>query len=155
MSGRDAEEANLGRRVEAEAEQDSERIHLPAALDQTKEAPEQAPEQAAIGEHEVEVFLDEPAAALDGLERPPNRDEDDDIGDRDGEQEQRRHQRARNGAEALEGVETTLQLVAAMAIATVSATTIVEWPREKNRPTPTGRRPSCISLRVTLSIAAM
>ena len=45
--------------------------------------------------------------------------------------------------------------VVATAIATVSATTIVEWPSEKNRPTPTGRRPSCINLRVTLSIAAM
>jgi hypothetical protein len=42
-----------------------------------------------------------------------------------------------------------------MAMATVSATTIVEWPSEKNNPIPTGRRPSWMSLRVTLSIAAM
>ena len=32
---------------------------------------------------------------------------------------------------------------------------MVEWPREKKNPTPSGRRPSCISLRVVLSIAAM
>jgi hypothetical protein len=95
--------------VEAEAEQDAERIHMPAALDQAEKTAEQATEQAAIGEHEVEVFLDEPAATLDGLERPPHRGEDDDVGDRDGEQEQRRHQRADNSAEAFEGIETTLQ----------------------------------------------
>ena len=34
-------------------------------------------------------------------------------------------------------------------------TTMVEWPSEKNKPTATGRLPSCISLRVTLSMAAM
>ena len=43
--------------------------------------------------------------------------------------------------------------VAVMAIKIVRATTIVEWPKEKNRPTPTGRFFSCSSLRVTLSIA--
>ena len=41
------------------------------------------------------------------------------------------------------------------AIAMESAITIVECPSEKKRPTPTGRLPSCMSLRVTLSIAAM
>ena len=63
--GRDPEEADLGRRVEAEAEQDAERIHLPASLDQPEEPAEEAAEQTAVGEHEIEVFLDEPAAALD------------------------------------------------------------------------------------------
>ena len=33
--------------------------------------------------------------------------------------------------------------------------TIVEWPRAKKKPTLSGRLPSCISLRVVLSIAAM
>ena len=36
-----------------------------------------------------------------------------------------------------------------------STKTIVEWPSEKKKPTPSGRRPSAISLRVVLSIAAM
>jgi hypothetical protein len=44
---------------------------------------------------------------------------------------------------------------AVSATPSVAATTIVEWPSEKNRPTVTGRRPSCISLRVATSIAAM
>ena len=40
-------------------------------------------------------------------------------------------------------------------VADVEETTIVAWPREKKNPTASGRRPSCISLRVMLSIAAM
>ena len=45
--------------------------------------------------------------------------------------------------------------VAVTAMAIESPTTMVEWPSEKKSPTPTGRWPSCISLRVTLSMAAM
>ena len=44
---------------------------------------------------------------------------------------------------------------AANATPTDMRTTIAEWPSEKKRPTPTGRWPCCISLRVTLSIAAI
>ena len=36
-----------------------------------------------------------------------------------------------------------------------SRKTIVEWPSEKKNPTPSGRWPSAISLRVVLSIAPM
>ena len=43
--------------------------------------------------------------------------------------------------------------VTAMMIVAVNST--IEWPSEKNSPTATGRLPSCISLRVTLSMAAM
>ncbi len=43
----------------------------------------------------------------------------------------------------------------ASAIAAEASTTMVEWPSEKNKPTATGRLPSCISLRVTLSMAAI
>ena len=46
--------------------------------------------------------------------------------------------------------ETT---VAAIAMATVKPITMVEWPREKKKPTATGRLFSCMSLRVTLSMA--
>ena len=42
---------------------------------------------------------------------------------------------------------------APIAIATLRATTMLEWPSEKYKPTATGRWPSCISFRVTLSIA--
>ena len=45
--------------------------------------------------------------------------------------------------------------VVATAMAADAITTTVEWPSEKNKPTPSGRLPSCISFRVTLSMAAM
>ncbi len=35
------------------------------------------------------------------------------------------------------------------------STTSAEWPMEKKNPTENGRLPCCISLRTTLSIAAM
>lgn len=35
------------------------------------------------------------------------------------------------------------------------AKTMLEWPSENQKPTDSGRLPSCISLRVVLSIAAM
>ena len=44
---------------------------------------------------------------------------------------------------------------AVAAIAATASVTDSEWPSEKNRPTETGRLPSCISLRTTLSMAAM
>jgi hypothetical protein len=47
-------------------------------------------------------------------------------------------------------VSTTL---AATAMAIDKAKTIVEWHNEKKKATPTGRFPSCINLRVTLSMA--
>jgi hypothetical protein len=43
-------------------------------------------------------------------------------------------------------------------VPTITATAMLttsEWPSEKNNPAAIGRLPSCISLRTTLSIAAM
>ena len=45
--------------------------------------------------------------------------------------------------------------VAVAAMASDASTTTVECPSEKKKPTAIGRWPCCISLRVTLSIAAM
>ena len=39
--------------------------------------------------------------------------------------------------------------------ATAITRTTVEWPNEKKKPTPTGLRPCCRSLRVVLSMAEM
>ncbi len=46
-----------------------------------------------------------------------------------------------------------LMIVTAMTIVPRSRTS--EWPMEKKKPTVAGRLPSCMSLRVTLSMAAM
>ena len=48
-----------------------------------------------------------------------------------------------------------LKAVAVAAIAAEASTTIDEWPSENHAPTAKGRRPCCIILRVTLSIAAI
>ena len=70
----------------------------------------------------------------------------------------------RNNADTL--VPTTLPIsssrpkdpasaVAVPATPAAARITIVEWPMAKNKPAPIGRLPSCISLRVVLSIAAI
>ncbi len=48
-----------------------------------------------------------------------------------------------------------LTVFAPTASPAVSAKTIVEWPSEKKKPTPSERLPSPRNLRVVLSIAAM
>jgi hypothetical protein len=48
-----------------------------------------------------------------------------------------------------------LTVLAATASPVTSESTIVEWPSEKKKPTPSERLPSCRNLRVVLSIAAM
>lgn len=47
------------------------------------------------------------------------------------------------------------RLLAVRARTREAANTTVEWPSEKKSPTVMGRVPSCINLRVMLSIAAM
>ena len=61
-----------------------------------------------------------------------------------------------SAADVLAALKTGLQSRRrSMAISHAKATTMVEWPSEKKKPTATGRLPSCISLRVTLSMAEM
>jgi hypothetical protein len=48
-----------------------------------------------------------------------------------------------------------LTLLAAIARPVASEKTMVEWPSEKKKPTPSDRLPSWRNLRVVLSIAAM
>ena len=48
-----------------------------------------------------------------------------------------------------------MTVLAAIARPAASEKTIVEWPSEKKKPTPSERLPSCRNLRVVLSIAAM
>ena len=50
---------------------------------------------------------------------------------------------------------SSLKAAAANAISMEPTQTIVEWPSEKKKPAAAGRFPSCMSLRVTLSIEAM
>ncbi len=87
FGGGDAEEADFGGGVEAESEEDAERIHVPAAADHGKDGAEDAGEEAAIGEEEVEVFVNVGLAAADAGEGGVDGAQDDDVDDGDGEEE--------------------------------------------------------------------
>ena len=156
-AGGDAEQADLGRGVEAEAEQQAQRVHVPAALDQAEQRPEQAAEQAALAEQQVEVLLDVGAAALDRVEGAVDRDEDEQVGGGDGEQEQRRDR----GADRCRrrSLNASKWLCSAAAVAAMTMERAHDHggmaEREEEAGARAGGWPSCISLRVTLSMAAM
>ena len=82
----------------------------------------------------------------------PDAAQNDEIDDGDGEQEKRRSAGADDAADRLELLEAALQRERRAAIAATASAIDSEWPSEKNRPTETGRLPSCISLRTTLSM---
>ena len=86
-------------------------------------------------------------------------DEDEQVEDADDPQERPRHgrpdqagrrmqPRAVVGDRAAESLDPEVN-------ASASRKTMLEWPREKKKPTLSGRWPSAISLRVVLSIAPM
>ena len=152
---RNAEQRDFGRGVEAQAEQEADRKHVPAFGDEAEQRSENAGEEATIVEENVEILLDERLAALHRPEGAVDRHEDDDIEDRDGEEEQRRDAGADDAADRLEESKREVSAAAAKATPIDINTTTAEWPSEKKKPTPTGRWPCCMSLRVTLSIAAI
>ena len=155
LHGGNAEQGDFGRGVEAEAEQESDRKHVPASGDEAEQRTEEAGEEAATVEQDVEIVLDERLAVLHRLKRAVDRHQDDDVEDRDGEQEQRRDAGADDPADRLERIEERGERRRGDGDAERISTTTAEWPSEKKKPTPTGRWPCCMSLRVTLSIAAI
>src|SRR5579875_446877 len=106
--GGNAQEADLGRRVEAEAEEKAERIHVPAPADQPEERAEETPEEAATGEQKVEVVLDQAPAPSHPSEAAIDTGEDDEIGERDGKEEEHGNRGADEAAKILEGGEASL-----------------------------------------------
>ena len=96
----------------------------------------------------VEVVLRKPLAPLDRLESSPDRDQHNDVEGGEQEEEQRGGERPENVAKRFEIVEAPADFEAAKPTAIESKMTTSEWPSEKKKPTPTGRWPCCISLRV-------
>ena len=152
---RDAEQTHFRRRIETEAEQKTDGIHLPAMLDQSEQIPEDASEKSALAENQVEVFIHKLPAALDVLKGAINRNEDDDVGSGDGQQEKGGNGRADDSADGLKGIEMILNRDGSQGDDDRQTENDGRMAEEKKKPTPTGRLPCCISLRVTLSIAAM
>ncbi len=104
------EEPDLGRGVEAEPEQEAERIHVPALADHAEQPAEQAREQtAAVRQHRVDVLRGVAAAALHALEGAVDVDQDDHVDRRDDQQERRRHRGADQAADVLEAFELVLE----------------------------------------------
>ena len=109
FSGGNAEEADFGGGVEAEAEEHAERIHVPAAADHGEHGPEDAGEKSAIGEEQVEVLIDVGLAAADASEGAIDGAQDDDVDDGDGEEEERGDERADDAADGAGRVNVLLE----------------------------------------------
>src|SRR6185437_15897272 len=109
LGGGDAEEADLRRRVEAEPEQEAERIHVPALADEAEERPEDPAEDAAPRKEDLEILLDQRRAAADGAKGTPDGGEDDDVDRRDRQEEKRRNPGTDDAADFPEALEARLE----------------------------------------------
>src|SRR6202795_5065247 len=94
-------------------------------------------------------------AAARQAEAPPHRAQNDEIDGGNGEQEKCRGAGADQAADRLELLEAALQREGGGRDRRDRDGNGKRMPSEKNRPTDTGRLPSCISLRTTLSMVAM
>ena len=97
---------DFGRCVEAQAEQEPDRKHVPALGDEAEQRTEETREESAIVEQEVEILLDERFATLHRLKGAVDRHQNNDVEDCDGEQEQRRDAGADDSANLLHRIES-------------------------------------------------
>ncbi|MGY4597950.1 pyruvate/2-oxoglutarate dehydrogenase complex dihydrolipoamide acyltransferase (E2) component [Bradyrhizobium sp. GM22.5] len=88
--------------VEAEAEQEAERVHMRRLGHQAEHRAEQPRQQSAAGEQRIKLRGVVDALRARDPERPPQAGEDDQVDGRDHQQEQRRHRRADEAADVLE-----------------------------------------------------
>jgi hypothetical protein len=109
LGSRDAEDADLGGGVEAEAEEHAQGIHVPAARDHLEHGAEEAGEQATVAEEQIEVFFDVRLAAPDAHEGADHRAENDKIDDCNGEEKDGRDERADYAADISDGVDAVVQ----------------------------------------------
>ena len=98
---RDGEQCDLGRGVEAEPEQEPDRVHVPALADQLEEASEDAAHQAAglqlvLKCRPVVVAASHPAVDAQDVEQDPQ------VEDPDHDQEDARHAGPHQSPDALE-----------------------------------------------------
>jgi len=108
LGGGDAEQADLGRGVKAQAEQEAERQHVPAPRHQAEHRAEQPRQQPTRVQHLVEVLLDIDLAAPDAAERAVNRAQHHQVDAGDHEQEQRGNAGRDDAADLPELLEAAL-----------------------------------------------
>ena|SRR5271166_964496 len=126
---------------------------MPAAGDQPERSTEDSGEETALWKKDIELLIDKILAATHTPEEPVNFRQHDDVDHCDGEQEEHRDQRADHAGDFDQSREALLQAA-----------------RRQGNPQRGGKHhggvaerevktdcdlPSCINLRVTLSIAAM
>ena len=120
--------------------------------------PQEAVHEAAV----AQVLLELGLVVLAAAHLPEHRDRcrsADEVDHADEQQEEAGDRGADQAGAGVQAEESSLTWPASASAPTASSTastnTIVEWPRENQKPTETGRLPSAISLRVVLSMAAM
>ena len=109
LAGGDGEQADFGRGVETQPEQEADREHLPAARHHAEQRPEDAGQQAAAGEQQIELLLVDRLAAARPAKTAPDAAQDDEIDGGDGEQEKRRSAGADDAADFFEFGKAALQ----------------------------------------------
>ncbi len=77
-------------------------------LNQSKQILEDASEESAFGQNQVQVFIHKLPTPLDVLESAKNRNENDYIGNGDGQQKERGNGSPDNSANGFKGIETVL-----------------------------------------------
>ena len=82
---------------------------MPALARQPEKRTKYPRQNAPVVQQQVEVVLDEWRASLHRLKRPINRDQYENIEERDREQEQRRNGRSDDVAEGFERIEATAE----------------------------------------------
>ena len=128
---------------------------MPALRNKPEQRPEQPRKPAALLQQRINILFRYAIAALDQPKGPVYAAQYDEICDRDDKEKQRRRRCPDDAADLAIRDELSLSAFAVSATASEASTTTVECPSAKKKPTATGRFPSCINLRVTLSIAAI
>ena len=82
---------------------------MPTAADEREHGPEDAGQESAVGEKEIEVFNYIGLAGADTGEGSIDGSEDDDVDDGDGEEEERRHESADEAADVARCVHAVLK----------------------------------------------
>ena len=99
----ETQQGHLTGRIEAEAKQEAERVHVPALADDLEHGLEQARQQAAVVEVVLEARLVVLAAAGHLAEHLVDVEQDHEVDQADDQQERRRHPGADQATDLLEG----------------------------------------------------
>jgi hypothetical protein len=106
-------------------------------------------------QHVFQRLAAERHSGADPYEGCPDAAQHEQVGDADRQQEQRRDHGPERAANRMHGAQASRNAVAVAAIAIAASSTMLEWPSEKKNPAVYGALPCRISLRTTLSMAAI